>query len=237
MVSPGLITGKLQIKAAKRYHLKAHITAIIKTAANNECKQDLEKSEPSCASAVNRLTATVEKSLRVLPILKTEIASNAAIPRLGSYMEAHQGRKVCLKKAQAPQSSLQSYLQESQRGSSHNVHQHMNGPGTCGTHMRKCYSPIKKDEMSPLQAHEWTQRLTYRGNEEKGKSNIFYDIPYMWHPKSNHTNEHIYKIKTDSQISRMNLRLPQENKLERQEGEGTGGILAELASTCTHGSI
>ena len=30
----------------------------------------------------------------------------------------------------------------------------------------------------------------------------------MWHPKRNHTNEHIYKTETDSQISRMNLRLP-----------------------------
>ena len=49
----------------------------------------------------------------------------------------------------------------------------------------------------------------------------------MWHPKGNHTNEHIYKIETDSQISRMNLRLPQRNKLERQEEEETGGILGE----------
>ena len=153
-------------------------------------------------------------------------------------MEAHQGRKVYLKKAQAPQSSLQSYLQQPQHGSSHNVHRHMNGPGMCGTHIRgNATQPSKRMKMSPLQAHEWTQRLTYQGNEEKGKSNIFDDIPYMWHPKRNHTNEHIYKIKTDSQISRMNLRLPQGNKLERQEGEGTGGILAELASTCTHGSI
>lgn len=45
--------------------------------------------------------------------------------------------------------------------------------------------------------------------------------------KENHTNEHIYKIETDLQISRMNLRLPQRNKLERQEEEGTGGILGE----------
>ena len=37
--SPGLIIRKLQIKAAKMYHLKAHITAIIKTAANNEGKR------------------------------------------------------------------------------------------------------------------------------------------------------------------------------------------------------
>ena len=78
-------------------------------------------------------------------------------------------------------------------------------------------------KMSYVQAHEWTQRLTYRGNEEKGKSNISDDIPYMWHPKGNHTNEHIYKIKTDSQISSMNLRLPQgENAVVRVEARSLG---------------
>lgn len=46
MVFSGLIIRKLQIKAAKRYHLKAHITAIIKTAANNEGKEDLERNPP-----------------------------------------------------------------------------------------------------------------------------------------------------------------------------------------------
>ena len=32
-------------------------------------------------------------------------------------------------------------------------------------------------------------------------SNISEDIPYMWHPKRNRTNEHIYKAETDSQTS------------------------------------
>jgi len=36
-------------------------------------------------------------------------------------------------------------------------------------------------------------------------SNISEDIPYMWHPKRNHTNERIYKAEADSQTSRMNL--------------------------------
>ena len=143
-------------------------------------------------------------------------------------MEAHQGRKVYLKKAQEPESSLQSYSQQPQHGSNRNVHRTMNGPGACGTHTRgNATQPSKRMGMSRLQAHEWTQRLTYRGNSEKGKSNISDDISYMWHPKGNHTNEHIYKIETDSQISRMNLRLPQRNKLERQEEEETGGILGE----------
>ena len=83
--------------------------------------------------------------------------------------------------------------------------------------------PSKRMKICHLQAHEWTQRLTYRGNEEKGKSNISDDIPYMWHPKGNHTNEHIYKIKTDSQISSMNLRLPQgENAVVRVEARSLG---------------
>ena len=45
----------------------------------------------------------------------------------------------------------------------------------------------------------------------------------MWHPKGNHTNEHIYKIETDSQISSMNLRLPQgENAVVGVEARSLG---------------
>jgi len=47
----------------------------------------------------------------------------------------------------------------------------------------------------------------------------------MWHPKRNHTNEHIYKTKTDSQISRMNLKLPKGNKLEGRREVGWAGSL------------
>ena len=102
--------------------------------------------------------------------------------------------------------------------------------------MRGCYSVIKKGENMPF-AGTWMDPETDILRKLRGKSNRSDDIPYMWHPRRNHTNEHIYKIDTDSQISRRNLRLPQGNKLERQEEEGTGGILGELAPTCTHGSI
>ena len=48
----------------------------------------------------------------------------------------------------------------------------------------------------------------------------------MWHPKRNHTNEHIYKTETDSQISRMNLRLPWGAKWG---GQGRDWIIREVA--------
>ena len=34
-------------------------------------------------------------------------------------------------------------------------------------------------------------------------------MPYMWHPQRKHTNEHIYKTETDSQICRVKLCLLQ----------------------------
>ena len=50
-----------------------------------------------------------------------------------------------------------------------------------------------------LQPRGWTQRLTYWGNKDRQRKNkISDDRPYMWHPKRNHTNEHIYKTETDS---------------------------------------
>ena len=64
------------------------------------------------------------------------------------------------------------------------------------------YSAIKKNEIMPFAATwmngprecytEW--RMSDRERE------ILYDIPYMWNPKRNDTNELIYKIETDLQI-------------------------------------
>jgi len=59
--------------------------------------------------------------------------------------------------------------------------------------------PLKRMKICHLQPRGWTQRLTYWGNKDRQRKNkISDDRPYMWHPKRNHTNEHIYKTETDS---------------------------------------
>lgn len=62
---------------------------------------------------------------------------------------------------------------------------------------REGYSAIKKNENMPFAAM-WMDPETdiLREQKQTEKNKISDDRPYIWHPKRNYTNEHIYKTET-----------------------------------------
>ena len=88
-------------------------------------------------------------------------------------------------------------------------------------HTMEYYWAIKRDDVMPFPA-TWDYHTT--SERERQISN---GITYMWNWKKNDTNEHIYKIETDSQTQKTNLWLPKEEA-------GGGGIHWEFGITDIH---
>ena len=67
------------------------------------------------------------------------------------------------------------------------------------THTIEYYSAIKKNEIMPFEATWMDLEIIILSEVSQTKTNIWYDITYMWNLKKKDTNELIYKTEIDSQ--------------------------------------